>query len=86
MKARRITRSILAGELIAFAESFDRYFVFKNDLEDMLNEKVPICMYADSQSLFDVVCKGSMTADGDCRLTLLLQERVLTDAGYLILL
>ena len=55
MKARRVTRSILAGELIAFAEAYDRSFVLKNDLEDMLNEKVPICMYTDSQSLFEVV-------------------------------
>jgi hypothetical protein len=34
MKAKRVTRSILAGELIAFAEAFDRSFVLKNDLED----------------------------------------------------
>jgi hypothetical protein len=63
MKARRVTRSILAGELIAFAEAFDRSFVLKSDLEDMLNTRIPIRMYTDSQSLFDVISKGSMTAE-----------------------
>jgi hypothetical protein len=63
MKTRRVTRSILAGELIAFAEAFDRSFVLKSDLEDMLNVKIPIRMYTDSQSLFDVISKGSMTAE-----------------------
>jgi hypothetical protein len=65
MKARRVTRSILAGELIAFAEAFDRSFVLKSDLEDMLNAQceIPIRMYTDSQSLFDVISKRSMTAE-----------------------
>jgi hypothetical protein len=63
MKSRRVTRSILAGELILFAEAFDRSFVLKGDLEDLLNVKIPIRMYTDSQSLFDFISKGSMTAE-----------------------
>jgi hypothetical protein len=63
MKARRVTRSILAGELIAFAEAFDRSFVLTSDLEDMLNMRIPIRMYPASQSLFGVISKGSMTAE-----------------------
>jgi hypothetical protein len=63
MKARRITRSILAGELIAFAEAFDRAFVMRSDLEDMLGISIPLRMYTDNQSLFDVISKGSMTAE-----------------------
>jgi hypothetical protein len=49
--------------LIAFAEAFDSSFVLKSDLEDMLNMRIPIRMYTDSQSLFDVISKGSMTAE-----------------------
>jgi hypothetical protein len=49
--------------LIAFAEAFDRSFVLKSDLEDMLNVKIPIRIYADSQSVFDVISKGSTTAE-----------------------
>jgi hypothetical protein len=63
MKARRVTRSIIAGELIALYEAFDRSFVLKSDLEDMLNVRIPIRMYTDSQLLFDVISEGSMTAE-----------------------
>jgi hypothetical protein len=63
IKAQRVTRSTLSGELIAFNEAFDRSFVLNSDLEDMLNLGIPIRMYADSQSLFDVISKGSMTAE-----------------------
>jgi hypothetical protein len=63
MKSRRVTRSILAGESIAFGEAFDRYFVLTSDLEDILNMRIPIRMYTAIQSLFDVISKGSMTAE-----------------------
>jgi hypothetical protein len=53
----------MAGELIAFYEAFDRSFVLKSDLDDMLNVRIPIRMYTDSQSLFDVISEGSMTAE-----------------------
>jgi hypothetical protein len=49
MKTRRVTRSILAGELIEFAEALDRSFVLKSDLEDMLNTRIHIRMYTNSQ-------------------------------------
>jgi hypothetical protein len=45
MKSRRVTRSILAVESIAFGEAFDRSFVLTSDLDDMLNMRIPIRMY-----------------------------------------
>jgi hypothetical protein len=72
MKTRRVTRSILAEELIAFAEAFDRSFVLKSDLKDMLDLKNPIHMYTDSQLLFYVISKGSMTAERRLRIDIAL--------------
>jgi hypothetical protein len=63
LKAKRVTRSILGGELIAFAESFDRGFALRDDLQAMLGTIIPLKMYTDSKCLFDVITKGSMTAE-----------------------
>jgi hypothetical protein len=76
--------------LIAFAEAFDRSFVLKSDLEDMLNMRIPIRMYTDSQSLFDVISKGSMTAERRLQIDIALArkpslERASTENGFLIL-
>jgi hypothetical protein len=54
---------VLGGELIALAEAFDRSFILKHDIEDMLGIQVPLKLYTDSQSLFDVITKGSMTSE-----------------------
>jgi hypothetical protein len=63
VKAQRVSRSVLGGELIALAEAFDRSFILKHDIEDMLGIQVPLKLYTDSQSLFDVITKGSMTSE-----------------------
>jgi Reverse transcriptase (RNA-dependent DNA polymerase) len=62
-KARRVTRSILGGEVHAFADAFDEAFVLRHDLELMLGQKVPLKMYTDSKSLFDVVTRATYTAE-----------------------
>jgi hypothetical protein len=62
-KAQRVTRSVLGGELIAFTEAFDRAFALKHDMEDVTGRRVPLNMYTDSKCLFDVLTKGSTTAE-----------------------
>jgi hypothetical protein len=47
----------MGGELIAFSESFDRGFVAKHDLEEILEENVALRIYTDSKCLFDVLTK-----------------------------
>lgn len=62
-KAKRVTRSVLASETIAFADAFDTAFIIKHDLQRVINHSIPIIMIADSLSLFDVIKKVSVTAE-----------------------
>lgn len=62
-KNRRVTRSILGGETCAVAEAFDSAFVLKYDLKLLLKRHIPITMYTDSKSLFDIIAKCSNTAE-----------------------
>eukprot|EP00171_Calliarthron_tuberculosum_P001031 IDg1031t1 len=62
-KAKRVTRSVLASETMAFADAFDTAFILKHDLQRMINQSIPIIMITDSLSLFDVITKVSITAE-----------------------
>jgi hypothetical protein len=46
-----------------FSETFDRGFVAKHDLEEMLEEYVALRMYTDSKCIFHVLTERSMTAE-----------------------
>lgn len=58
-KSKRVTRSVLGSETMAFADAFDMAFVIKHDLQRMINNIVPIqhCSYyhADRQP-FPISC------------------------------
>lgn len=62
-KCKRVTRSILGGELCALADAFDKGFTIKTDLERMLNKRIPLSMFTDSKSLFDIITKCSSTTE-----------------------
>ena len=61
-KSRRIVRSILEGEVYAFADCFDVSYTTKRDLETMLSKTVNLQMFNDSKSLFDIITKFNTTA------------------------
>jgi len=63
VKCKRITRSVLAAEAIAFAEGFDQGFTLKNDLRESLGRDVPLTILTDSKTLFDVITKSSYTQE-----------------------
>jgi hypothetical protein len=52
-KCRRFTRSILGGEVLAFADALDYVFTLCHDLEHMLGKSIPLSMLTDSNFLFD---------------------------------
>ena len=62
-KSRRVTRSVLGAETYAFADAFDFAYCAKKDLETMLGCHIPLQMYTDSKSLFDILTKCSNTTE-----------------------
>ena len=65
-KSRRVTRSVLGGEVYAFAEGSDNAYIIPHDIERILRRKIPLSMFGDSKSLFDVLIKNSYTTE--CRM------------------
>lgn len=58
-KSLRVVRSVLAGEVYAFAEAFDEAFIIRYDLERIYGKHIPLSLYTDSKQLFEVVTKAS---------------------------
>jgi Reverse transcriptase (RNA-dependent DNA polymerase) len=63
VKCKRVTRSVLAAEAIAFAEGFDQGYALKLDLQEALGMHVPLTILTDSKTLFDVITKASYTQE-----------------------
>ena len=47
-KSKRVVRSILGGEVYAFASGFDRAFILRHDLETIFRMKISLHMLIDS--------------------------------------
>lgn len=62
-KSKRVSRSVLGSETMAFADAFDMAYVIKYDLQLMLGKVIPISMMTDSLSLFDVITKSTITTE-----------------------
>ena len=62
-KSRRVTRSVLSAEVIAFADLFDDAFALRSQMEQATNRAVPMHLMTDSKSLFDIISKGSRTSE-----------------------
>jgi hypothetical protein len=63
VKCKRVTRSVLAAEAIAFSEGFYQGFTIKNDLHELLGINVTFTILTDSKTLFDVIAKASSTLE-----------------------
>jgi hypothetical protein len=59
-KSKRVTRSVAGAETMALADAFDSAYSLKHDLQAMLCREVPITVYTDSLSLFDVRTKSTV--------------------------
>ena len=63
-KARRVTRSVMGAELIAFGDLFDHAFTLSAELRSIHpGAPVPVKLLTDNKSLFDVISKGSKTSE-----------------------
>ena len=62
-KRRRVARSVLGAETYAFADACDFAYCAKRYLESILDRTVPLEIYTNSRSLFDVLTKCSQTQE-----------------------
>ena len=60
-KSRRVTRSVLSAEVIAFAVLSDDAFAIRTQFEEATCRALPMHLLTDSKSLFDIISKGSRT-------------------------
>ncbi len=61
--SRRVTRSVLSAEVIAFSDMFDDAFAIRSQIEQALRRGVAVHLLTDSKSLFDIISKGSRTSE-----------------------
>jgi hypothetical protein len=61
VKFKRVTPSVLAEEAIAFVKGFDQEFALKTYFREALLMNVPLTIFTDSKTLFDVITKASYT-------------------------
>ena len=62
-KSRRVTRSVLSAEVVAFADLFDDVLAIRSQLEQSTLGPVPVQLLTDSKSLFHIISKGSRTCE-----------------------
>ena len=62
-KSRRVARSVLSAEVIAFADLFDDALAISKHLEFVLRKPIPVHILTDSKSMFDTILKGSRTIE-----------------------
>ena len=62
IKSRRVTRSVLSADLIAFADLFDDAYSLRSQTEQATIRAIPMDLLTDSMSLFDIISKGSCTS------------------------
>jgi hypothetical protein len=60
-KSKRIARSRMAAETMAFADAFDAAFALKSDLVSILGKAIPLLILTDSKQLFDVMVSAKYT-------------------------
>jgi hypothetical protein len=47
-KSQRVTQSDLAGEVHPFADAFHAAYMIRHDLQDLLQQTIPLRMFTDS--------------------------------------
>ena len=62
-KSRRVTRSVLGAEIIAFADMFDEAISIHHRMQEILKQRIPLQLLTDSKYLFDAISKRSRTYD-----------------------
>ncbi len=62
-KSKRIVLSPMASEVVAFGDFLDTAACISSELQNVYNRKIPLQLFSDSKSLFDVISTGSRTSE-----------------------
>eukprot|EP00171_Calliarthron_tuberculosum_P003124 IDg3124t1 len=62
-KSKRVVRSAMAGEVIAFSDLFDIASTLTSELQAIYRRDIPVQLLTDSQSLLDVISKAWKTSE-----------------------
>jgi len=62
-KCRRVTRSVMAAEILALVTGFDHAFIVKHAILELLDISVPIDAFIDSRTTFNCVAKNASTIE-----------------------
>ena len=86
-KSRRVTRSVMAGKVIAFSDLFDVAATLSDELQAVLGKKVPVQLFTDSKSLFDVISRGTRTSEKRMMLDIAaaregFRDKIISDIGF----
>eukprot|EP00171_Calliarthron_tuberculosum_P023641 IDg23641t1 len=86
-KSKRVVRSAMAGEVIAFSDLFDTAATLSDELSVVLNRTIAVQLLTDSKSLFDVISKGSRTSEKRTMLDIAaaregFRDKVISDIGF----
>lgn len=85
-KSRRVTRSPMAAEVIAFSDMFNVTAALSDDLGHILSKPIPVQLLTDSKCLFDVISKGPRTSEKRIMLDIAaaregFKEKTISDIG-----
>jgi hypothetical protein len=62
-KSKRVTRSVLAAEVLGLVYGWDQAFVVQHTIQEVLGRTVPVDAYVDSRTTFDCVAKNAVTLE-----------------------
>jgi hypothetical protein len=62
-KSRRVTRSVLAAEILALVYGWDNAFVVAHTLSEIFGRSIPVHAYVDSRTTFNCVAKHAGTLE-----------------------
>ncbi len=61
--SKRVVVSAMGEEGIAFSVLFYRFSTLAAEVGEIYGKKIPVQLFTDSKSLFDVISKGSRTSE-----------------------